>query len=189
MVCSYAGDIKGLEQIYGHAGPGGKFNCCMCDVVLHETYQAGIPHLRELPEPWKSRDVRPEHIINPPLRGGTAEMAAQARLYESEAASKKDLSSGDERFKSCIHEPLARSNDLNEHTTRTPLHVSLGKGTNYVKAVEHRAAQRDIEWAMFISDPELLARWEEAQAASTGSLSDSWRPWLGSAGHAVPAQV
>ena len=49
MTCTIAGDIKGIHTLGGLAGPGGKYNCIMCEVVLHETYQAGVPHLRVLP--------------------------------------------------------------------------------------------------------------------------------------------
>ena len=132
MVVSWAGDIKGLQQLGGTAGASGTYNCLLCEAVLHQTYRAGVPHLRELPEPWASKDKRPPEIINPPPRGGTAAIAEQARLWAVEQAkpnAPKTLSSGEARFKSCIHEPLFRSNNLTEHVSRTPLHVSLGLGT------------------------------------------------------------
>ena len=75
-----AGDIKGIETLAGHAGASATWNCVMCGGKLHETYKAGIPHLRELPEPWKSKDVRVADIIDPPPRGGTAEMATEGMI-------------------------------------------------------------------------------------------------------------
>ena len=160
MICAIAGDIKGIETLAGHAGPSGKYNCVMCAAVLHETYQAGVPHLRVLPEPWISADKRPPHIINPPARGGTEQMAEQARLYaaDSAACAPKELSSGLDKYKSCVQAPLFYSNDLAEHTTCTPLHVSLGLGTNYMKAVEHRCAQLDMAWALNVSDDAAIVR-------------------------------
>ena len=167
MICAIAGDIKGIETLGGHAGASGKFNCMMCDCVLNETYVAGVPHLRVLPEPWKSADKRPPHIINPPARGGTAQMAEHAKLYaaDSAACAPKELSSGLDKYKSCVHAPLFHSNDLAEHVTCTPLHVSLGKGTNYMKAVEHHVAQLDMAWALNVSDDAAIAAWTAAQAA------------------------
>ena len=75
MTMTVAGDIKGIETLAGQAGASATFNCVMCAAKLHETYKAGIQHLRELPEPWKSKDARAADIIDPPPRGGTAEMA------------------------------------------------------------------------------------------------------------------
>ena len=80
MTMGIAGDIKGIETLAGQAGASATYNCVMCETKLHETYKAGIPHLRQLPEPWKSKDVRAAHIINPPPRGGTAEMATEGMI-------------------------------------------------------------------------------------------------------------
>ena len=166
MVCCIAGDIKGIEQLAGHAGASATYNCMFCEARLHQTYMAGVPHLRVLPEPWASTDKRAPEIINPPARGGTAATSAQATAYMEAAAAPnaKDLSSGDERFKSCCLLPLFRSNDLEEHVSRTPLHVTLGLGTNYLKAVEARCAARDSDWALNTSDQALGDEFVEAFA-------------------------
>ena len=127
MVATIAGDIKGIETLAGQAGASATFNCVICAARLHQTYVAGVPHLRVLPEPWASKDTRPPEVIDPPMRGGTAEMAEHARQYAAAAAAPgaaKDLSSAD--FKSCCAAPLFRSNDLVEHISMTPLHVTLG---------------------------------------------------------------
>ena len=46
MTMTVAGDIKGIETLAGQAGASATFNCVMCAAKLHETYKAGIPHLR-----------------------------------------------------------------------------------------------------------------------------------------------
>ena len=54
----------------------------------------------------------------------------QARAWQAAVAAPgapSNLSSGDERFKSCVQPPLFYSNDLDEHVSRTPLHVTLGQ--------------------------------------------------------------
>ena len=165
MTLTIAGDIKGLETLAGHAGPSATWNCIMCEAKLNETYKAGVPHLRVLPDEWKSMDTRATEIINPPPRGGTHEMAEHARQYKAAAAAPnapKDLSSA--VFKSCVQEPLFRSTDLEEHVSRTPLHITLGLGTNYLKAVEARCAERDSEWALNVADEQLIASWNDAKA-------------------------
>jgi hypothetical protein len=165
MVCCIAGDIKGIETLAGNAGPSGTYNCVMCECRLHQTYVAGVPHLRVLPEPWASKDIRAPEIIDPPPRGGTAETNEYARRYaEAKGApnAPKNLSSAD--FKSCDREALFRSNDFVEQTSCTPLHVTLGLGTNYLKAVEHRCGELDADWAVNVSDKVLLKSWEDAQA-------------------------
>ena len=150
MVMTITGDIKGIETLAGHAGASATYNCVLCDARLHETYKAGVPHLRVLPDRWASEDQRPPEAINPPPRSGTTEMAEFARCYAEACAAPnapKTLSSGELRFKSCIHTPLFRSDDLLGHTGMTPLHVSLGKGTGYLKAVEARCTELDSGWA------------------------------------------
>ena len=100
--------------------------------------------------------------VNPPARGGTAVTSALATaLYMAAAAAPnaKDLSSGDDRFKSCCLLPLFQSNDLDEHVSRTPLHVTLGLGTNYLKAVEARCAELDSVWAINVTDQVLTDEW------------------------------
>ena len=47
MECCIAGDIKGIEQLAGHAGASATYNCIICEARLHQTYVAGVPHLRE----------------------------------------------------------------------------------------------------------------------------------------------
>ena len=79
MVVTVAGDIKGIETLAGQAGASATFNCVICEARLHQTYVAGVPHLRVLPEPWASKDTRAQEIIDPPMRGGTAEMAEHAQ--------------------------------------------------------------------------------------------------------------
>ena len=165
LVVTIAGDIKGIETLAGQAGASATFNCVICEARLHQTYVAGVPHLRVLPEPWASKDTRAPEIIDPPMRGGTAEMAEHARQYAAAAAAPgaaKDLSSAD--FKSCCAQPLFRSNDLVEHISMTPLHVTLGLGTNYLKAVEARCAELDSGWALNVADTSLISLWNEAQA-------------------------
>eukprot|EP00966_Prymnesium_polylepis_P306645 7085908-Prymnesium_polylepis.1 len=87
VVCTFVSDMKGLMQICGHAGTMSTWNCLLCEARLRQTAKVGVPHLRELlPEPWKSSDQRPEHVVGPPLRKGTDEMAELARAYAADAA-------------------------------------------------------------------------------------------------------
>ena len=178
MVMTITGDINGIETLAGHAGASATYNCVLCEARLHETYKAGVPHLRVLPERWASVDKRQPEVINPPPRSGTAEMAECARCYAEACAAPnapKSLSSGELRFKSCIHTPLFWSDDLLGHTGMAPLHVSLGKGTGYLKAVEARATELDSEWALNVSDMALIAKWHVAQAEVYTSIEATCR--------------
>lgn len=166
IVAKIAGDIKGEQQLLGHGSTSSTWNCVLCLAKLNETYKAGIPHLRNLPEPWASQDARPPDIINPPPRGGTAEMAENAQRYADKCAEPKAPKTvSTDAFKSCVNPPLFRSDDLIEHIAQTPLHVTLGLGTNYLKAVEHRCAQLDQNWALNVADDSAIASWHEAEAA------------------------
>ena len=83
-------------QICGHAGPAATFNCLLCEARLHQTAVAGVPHLPELPDPWKAADKRAPEIIKPPARKGTDEMLALAAAYAAAVAAPgapKELSS------------------------------------------------------------------------------------------------
>ena len=84
--------MKGLMQILGLAGSAGTYFCMFCMGTLNGTLTAGIPHLRNLPEPWASTDTRPATEISPPMRPGTDEMASQAKLYAAAVAAKPGLS-------------------------------------------------------------------------------------------------
>ena len=68
------------------------------------------------------------HAADGSLRAGLRAAAAAAA-----AADGKEVSAVP--YKSCVHEPLFRSHDLEENTTGTPLHISLGLGTNYLKVL------------------------------------------------------
>ena len=56
--------------------------------------KAGVPHIPDLPEPWKSRDKREANAINLPLREGTDKMKQLAAAYAA-ANTAGDLSSAD----------------------------------------------------------------------------------------------
>ncbi len=64
VVAVYSGDMKGLLQLSGHAGPNATFFCLRCYARLNQTNVAGIPHLRNVPEPWKSRDARDANVVD-----------------------------------------------------------------------------------------------------------------------------
>jgi hypothetical protein len=176
VVCTFVSDMKGLMQICGHAGAMSTWNSLLCEARLHQTAKAGVPHLRELPEPWKSSDQRPEHVISPPLRKGTDEMAELARAYAADAAkpdAPKDLSSAD--YKSCSLEPMIWSDDLNEHISRTPLHITLGLGTNYIHMVKAEALALDTKWAMCVADSDQLDTFIEANGEATEARAEAER--------------
>ena len=100
-------------------------------------------------------------------------MAAYARAYAEAAAAPnapKDLSS--EPFKSCTHEPMIWSDDLNEHLSRTPLHISLGLSTNYIHMIKAEALALDIEWAMCVSDLDTLDAFIEAHGEASAARAE-----------------
>ena len=174
VVLCFVSDMKGLMQICGHAGPAATYNCLLCMARLNQTAKAGVPHLPELPEPWKSKDTRPADIINPPARKGTDEMLAHARRYAADAAkpgAPKDLSSAD--YASCANEPMIWSSDLSEHLSRTPLHITLGLGTNYIHAIKAEALALDIEWAMNVSDSDKLDAYIEADGEENAARREA----------------
>lgn len=178
VVCTFVSDMKGLMQICGHAGPAATWNCLLCYARLNKTAKAGIPHLPDLPEPWKSADKRDADIICPPRRTGTDEMLEFARAYTAAAAAAnapKDLSSAD--FKSCANEPMIWSDDLSEHLSRTPLHITLGLGTNYIHMIKAEALELDVKWAMNVSDTDQLDAFIEAhgEAAAARAAAEEQR--------------
>ena len=73
--------------------------------------KAGVPHIPDLPEPWKSRDKREANAINLPLREGTDKMKQLAAAYAA-ANTAGDLSSAD--FQSISLPPMIWSDDLLE---------------------------------------------------------------------------
>ena len=78
IIVHFSGDMKGLLQLLGHSGANATFPCLKCMARINQTMQSGVPHLRELPEPFKSADARAPEIMNPPLREGTEQIAAHA---------------------------------------------------------------------------------------------------------------
>ena len=97
-----------------------------CLGTLNETLMAGVPHLRTLPEPWASTDIRGADIISPPMRPSTVEMARQAELYAAAVEAKPGLSSA--AFFNCIAPPLVHGTDMLQLLSGVPLHCSLGAG-------------------------------------------------------------
>ena len=73
--------------------------------------KAGVPHIPDLPEPWKSRDKREANAINLPLREGTDKMKQLAAAYAA-ANTAGDLSAAD--FQSISLPPMIWSDDLLE---------------------------------------------------------------------------
>jgi hypothetical protein len=138
--------MKGLMQICGHAGPSATWNCLLCMARLHQTSKAGVPHLPELPEPWRSQDARDADIICPPARKGTDEMARYATAYaEASAAQNAPQQLSSEAYASCTNMPMIMSDDLSEHLSRTPLHITLGLGTNYIHLIKAEAHALDVQ--------------------------------------------
>jgi hypothetical protein len=165
VVTSFSGDMKGLMQILGHAGPNATFFCIFCMARLNQTNVAGVPHLRELPEEWKSRDQRTAEIVNPPSRIGTDEMTELAKKYAADSATNKGLSSGE--YASCALEPLVSSDKLILHFSGTPLHIILGLGTNHLKMIRDECLKFDEQIALCVSDFESLEAYYAADAELT----------------------
>ena len=174
VCCTFVSDMKGLMQICGHAGPMATWNCLFCYARLNQTGKAGVPHLPELPEPWRSTDSRPADVICPPARKGTDEMTEFARAFAAAMAAPKapkELSSAD--YKSCASEPMIWSDDLGEHLSRTPLHITLGLGTNYFHIIKAEALALDTEWAMCVSDTEQLDAFIEAHGEASAARAEA----------------
>ena len=83
----------------------------------------------------------------------------------------KDLSSAE--FKSCANEPLIWSDDLVEHLSRTPLHITLGLGTNYIHAIKAEALALDVDWARNVSDTEKLDAFIEAHGEAIAARAEA----------------
>ena len=130
-------------QILGLAGSAGTYFCMFCLGTLNETLKAGIPHLRTLPEPWASTDVRELHIISPPMRPDTMEMERQAELYAAAAAEKPGISSAP--FFNCIEKPLVHGTNMLQLLAGVPLHCSLGAGLIFVNNIEELVKEIDAQ--------------------------------------------
>jgi hypothetical protein len=123
--------MKGLMQLLGHAGPNATFFCIFCLAKLNETNVAGVPHLRVLPQEWRSKDKRAADIIDPPAREGTMEMSVLAEAYKAKAAqAPKGLSSA--QWHSCQEKPLVFAMLIIMAFSGTPLHITLGLETEVV---------------------------------------------------------
>lgn len=78
-------------------------------------------------------------------------MAEYARKYaESQAAPGALSTLSSAEYFSCALPPMIESDDLNEHLSRTPLHITLGLGTNYLNILEAECAKLDLEWATYV---------------------------------------
>ena len=170
IVPNINGDMKGLMQILGLAGPAGVYNCMFCLAHKNQTNVKGIPCLRHPPEgPWTAAHLaRPVEVRDPPARGGTDEIAERAAAFQRDAAApgaKKDLSSGQPKYQSCVAEPFFWSDDLIEHVSKMPLHILLGIGTNRLNRIEAELLKLDEEWALNSGVGERVAAWNEANAA------------------------
>ena len=122
----YSSDMKGLMQILGLAGPSATYPCMLCYARLNQTFVAGVSHLADLPEPWRSKDMRAVEVVKPPPREGTKEMAEYARQYaETQAAEGAPQNLSSAAFMSCTYPPMIEDDDLSEHLSRTPLHITL----------------------------------------------------------------
>ena len=140
-VGSLGGDIKGLRQILGLAGSAGTYFCMFCMGTLNETLMPGVPHLRNLPEPWASSDTRAASIICPEMRPSTREMEKQAALYQAALAAKPGLSSAG--WFNCIAKPLVHGDNMLQLLSGVPLHCSLGAGLILVNKVEELCKEFD----------------------------------------------
>ena len=72
------------------------------------------------------------------------------------------MSSAD--FKSCAKPPMIEDDNLSEHLSRTPLHITLGLGTNYLNMVEAECVKLDTEWALFVDCSQFLDDYQNAVA-------------------------
>ena len=169
MVASINGDMKGLMQIASMSSQG-VYNCLFCLHQKNATSVAGIPCLRHPPEgPWTAAHLaRPPEVRDPPPRAGTDDMAARAAAYQRDAAASTaatKLSSGQAAYQSCEFESLFWSDDLVEHISKMPLHVLLGIANNRINRLEADVLKYDEDWALNFGGGELIAAWNEAQAA------------------------
>lgn len=143
--------MKGCQQLLGLGGVQSKYFCMFCLATnargskVHSTSVAGLPCLANLPPEWKEKDQRTPEVANPPLREGTERMAQQAALFKEARATDKRASA--KSFESCMESPLIQSNNLLAHVTGTPLHISLGLGTNLLNKIEHACKELDMEVA------------------------------------------
>eukprot|EP00966_Prymnesium_polylepis_P075644 1754332-Prymnesium_polylepis.1 len=67
------------------------------------------------------------------------------------------------------------SDDLNEHISRTPLHITLGLGTNYIHMVKAEALALDTKWALCVADSDQLDTFIEANGEATEARAEAER--------------
>jgi hypothetical protein len=95
--------------------------------------------------------------------GGTKEMAEQARRFaEARAAAGAPSTFSSAEFMSCSNLPMIEDDDLDEHLSRTPLHITLGLGTNYVNLIEAECIKLDFDWAMYSENNANLWDYQDA---------------------------
>ena len=139
FVGSLGGDIKGLQQLLGTAGASATYFCMFCKGTLNGTLKAGVPHLRDLPSPWKERDEREIDVIAPPARPDSEAAIKLAEGYLAAAATavaagkKAPLSA---QWLSQISNPIIVAADWVQVLSGVPLHCSLGTGLKLINAVE-----------------------------------------------------
>ena len=170
VVAAFSGDMKGLMQILGHAGPNATYFFIFCLARLNQTNMAGIPHLRKLPEAWAQKDTRAAEIIDPPARAGTDEMLKLAQQYAEILAKNENASSAE--CQSCAQDPMVWSDNLLLQFSGTPLHILLGLGTNHLKMVSDEATKLDEQIAMCVSDFDTLEAYYEAENQRTEARAE-----------------
>jgi hypothetical protein len=163
VVTTWSGDMKGLMQLLGHAGPNATYFCMFCLAKLNETNKAGVPHLRVLPEEWRLKDKRATEIIDPPAREGTMEMSELAEAYNKAKAAQAPKGLSSAAWYSCQEKPLVFAMQIIMAFSGTPLHITLGLGTNHLKLVESEATELDEDIALYGQDAVLLAAYKAAE--------------------------
>ena len=128
----FGGDMKGLMQLLGHAGPNATYYCIFCLAKLGRTNMAGVPHLRRLPP--GHTELRSPEEADPPARTGTRRMREVGQACLDAFATGAATSSA--AYESISNVPMVDSDDLLGDLTGMPLHVTLGAGTDELKRAE-----------------------------------------------------
>ena len=63
--------------------------------------------------------------------------------------------------------PMIQSQDLSEHLSRTPLHITLGLGANYLDHIEAELIHLDRQWASTSVSFDEIVVWQDAMQAET----------------------
>ena len=156
----WGGDWMSQSEPLGLQGPNSKCFCWACLGSLHETNRAGQVHRPKMPP--GEHEFREPHHANPQPRSGSAAIDDKARKLRKAGPAGKPID-----HDSVVHPSLIWifGNPVHSHST-TPLHLNLGIGQFFLKAIEAELEEYDMQIAEGEDrpvSPALMAKLRELQ--------------------------